>query len=343
MSERTEDPTPRRLAQARDRGEAPVSGAATQAATLAVATLLVPATLAATADEVGAMLRAAMRPGDAPAWDAASVAWATARLALPLLAAVAAAAALAAGAQARGLFAPGKLAPDASRLDPFAGLAGLVSRQRAWTAARSLIAGAVVLIIAARALGDAVADLARAAGRTAAAVAIAGAVASRVGRGTLAVALVIGAVDLLVVRRAFWSKLKMTRAEVQREHRESEGDPQLKAARERAHHEMLAAATVNAVRDATVVIVNPTHLATALRWNEGEDDAPVVVAQGEGELARRIREAAVAYGVPVVHDVPVARALAELAVGDAIPEALYEAVAEILREAWAAGEPGAEG
>ncbi len=126
----------------------------------------------------------------------------------------------------------------------------------------------------------------------------------------------------------------MTKSEVKREHRESEGDPQLKAARHRAHKDMLSAATINAVRDATVVIVNPEHLATALRYVEGEDDAPTVIASADGELAQRIQEAARAYGIPIVRDVPVARALSELEVGDTIPEALYEAVAEILREIW---------
>ena len=89
---------------------------------------------------------------------------------------------------------------------------------------------------------------------------------------------------------------------------------------------------IHAVRDATVVIVNPTHLANALRYVEGEDDAPLLVAKGEGDLARRIVEAAHAYGIPVVQDVPVAHALAEIAEGDSIPPGLYEAVAAILRD-----------
>jgi FlhB-like protein len=92
---------------------------------------------------------------------------------------------------------------------------------------------------------------------------------------------------------------------------------------------------VAAVKQATIVIVNPTHLATALHYQEEEDEAPRVVAQGQGDLARRMIEAAHAYGVPVVRDLPVARALSELEIGDEIPEELYEAVAEILREAWA--------
>jgi flagellar biosynthesis protein FlhB len=125
----------------------------------------------------------------------------------------------------------------------------------------------------------------------------------------------------------------MSKDEVRREYREQDGDPQLKAARERAYQEMLAQATVASVRTASVVVVNPTHVACALRYDEKEgDEAPVVVASGQGELAQRIRAAAEDYGVPVVQDVPLARALVELRVGETIPEALYEAVAEILRE-----------
>jgi type III secretion protein U len=138
----------------------------------------------------------------------------------------------------------------------------------------------------------------------------------------------------------------MSKDEVRREHKDSEGDPQVKAARERAHHEAMTAATLATVRTATVVVVNPTHIACALRYGGGGggggdggdgstgDDAPVVVASGEGDLAARILRAAREYGVPVVQNVPLARALRELEVGDQIPEALYEAVAEILREVW---------
>jgi FlhB-like protein len=87
------------------------------------------------------------------------------------------------------------------------------------------------------------------------------------------------------------------------------------------------------------VVVNPTHLACALKYAEDEDGAPVVVASGEGDLAARIIKAARDYGVPIVRDVPLARALRELEVGDVIPEALYEAVAEILRAAWEESDP----
>ena len=148
------------------------------------------------------------------------------------------------------------------------------------------------------------------------------------------VTLILGVIDVVVVRRSWMKRLRMGKDEVKREHKESDGDPQLKAQREKLHHELLAQSTLGNVKRASVVIVNPTHLACALRYDEGEGDAaPVLVARGDGELARRIVEAARAYGVPVLRDVPLARALHELEIGDEIPEALYEAVALILREA----------
>ncbi|MGH7271508.1 MAG: EscU/YscU/HrcU family type III secretion system export apparatus switch protein, partial [Polyangiaceae bacterium] len=104
---------------------------------------------------------------------------------------------------------------------------------------------------------------------------------------------------------------------------------------ERAYHELMSQATIASIKSASVVVVNPTHLACALRYDgagEEREGAPVVIASGEGELAAQIVRAAQAWGVPVVRDVPLARALIELEVGDAIPEALYQAVAEILRD-----------
>jgi FlhB-like protein len=154
----------------------------------------------------------------------------------------------------------------------------------------------------------------------------------RLGWAAALIGLGLALVDLLVVQRAWRKRHRMSKDEVRREYREAEGDPEVRAQRKRAHQEALAGTIVNAVKEATVVIVNPTHLASALRYVEDEDQAPKLVAQGQGELARRIVEAARAYGIPCVEDVPIARALSELEIGDEIPEALYEAVAEILRE-----------
>jgi type III secretion protein U len=130
----------------------------------------------------------------------------------------------------------------------------------------------------------------------------------------------------------------MTREEVKREQRESEGDPRTKEARARARDERLASAAVANVRAATIVVVDAARVACALRYDAGDGDAaPVLVASGEGDAAERIARAARDHGVPVVQDAALARRLGELAIGEAIPEALYEAVAEVLRDAPARG------
>jgi len=333
MSEKTEHPTPRRLEKARREGDVPVSQAVLQAVGMLVALALVPSALHATADRAIEMLRAALERGDTLATIAPQeIPWVVVQLSTPLLLAVAATVALAGGVQSRGVFAPGRVAPNLTKLSPLNLFRSLASPQRAFAIVRALLTSSVVAYLVVRRFEMHVADLARTAGRVDQAIGAAGVVALEIARDVAILLLGLAAVDLVVTHRAWLNRLRMTKSEVKREHKESDGDPQLKAARERAHQELLAAATVNAVRDATVVIVNPIRLANALRYNEEEDEAPILVAKGEGELARRMVEAARSFGIPVVQDVPVARALADLAEGDAIPAALYEAVAIILRD-----------
>jgi FlhB-like protein len=207
---------------------------------------------------------------------------------------------------------------------------------------RALVAAGALLALSWLVLRSSLPALVNSAGQLSLAISLAASAAQRLARYAAMIGLALGLLDLLVVRRAWLKRWMMTREEVRRESRENEGDPELKAARHRAHKEMLASAAIHAVREATVVIVNPTHLAVALRYQEQEDAAPCVLAQGQGDLARRIIEAAHAYGVPVVRDIPIARALSELELGDEIPEALYEAVAEILKEVWSAEQPAGE-
>ena len=126
-------------------------------------------------------------------------------------------------------------------------------------------------------------------------------------------------------------KLRMTKDEVRKEARETEGDPHVKARirslqREAARKRMMAE-----VPKADVVIVNPTRFAVALRYHEGATGAPRVVAKGASLIAARIREIAIEHKVPIVEAPPLARALhRHTELGDQIPELLYAAVAEVL-------------
>jgi flagellar biosynthesis protein FlhB len=337
VSDRTEEPTPRRLRRAREEGDSGASAYAAQgvafAAAVAVAPVAVRALASAASSELGEAFERAAHRGTVPRVDPVQLAVTVLALVAPVLLAAGVAGAVTAAVQTGGAFSTRRLAPRLDRLDPLAGLARLVSRERLFAVARSLVAAAAVAWLVELGLRRHLVDLARTAGRARWAGPVLATVAGELAWRAALLGLALGAVDLVVTRGAWRRRLRMTRDEVKREHKESEGDPQVKAARARAYQELLAQATVASVRTASVVVVNPTHLACALRYDEKEGDAaPVVVASGEGDLAARIAQAAREWGIPVVRDVPLARALIELEVGDAIPEALYEAVAEILRE-----------
>jgi type III secretion protein U len=337
VSDKTEEPTPRRLRKAREEGDSGASSQFAQSIAFLVAVALVPAAARALAAHAADDLRSAIAAAGAGAarFDPLSPATTVVALSFPVLVAAGIAGGVALAVQTGGVVATRRLTPRLDRLDPAAGLRAIVSPSRLFAVARALVAGAIVAWLAWRGLRDHVVDLARSSGRLRWAVVVLSDAAAALGRRAALAGVVLGAVDLLVTRATWRRRLRMSKDEVRREHKDTEGDPQIKAARERAYHELMAQAAIANVRTASVVVVNPTHLACALRYDDKEgDEAPVVVASGQGELAARIVQAAREYGVPVVQDVPLARALVELQVGDAIPEALYEAVAEILREIW---------
>jgi flagellar biosynthetic protein FlhB len=143
--------------------------------------------------------------------------------------------------------------------------------------------------------------------------------------------LLFGAGDFLLQRFFHLRELRMTKQEVRQELKESEGDPLIKGARRHLHLEIATRNMVAAVKSANVVVVNPTHVAVALRYDTAEMSAPVIVAKGVELIAAEIRRVAVEAGVPVVCDVPLARTLYDLELDAEIPEELYGAVATILQ------------
>lgn len=147
-----------------------------------------------------------------------------------------------------------------------------------------------------------------------------------------AVALAIGAVDAAWQAKRFNKQAKMSKYEVKKEHKQSEGDPMIKAQIRQRGQALTRNAMVAAAADADVVIVNPTHIAIALRYSP-DMPAPQVIAKGAGHVAARIRQVALDAGVPIRQDVPLARALHKSAdVGQWIPVELYAAAARLLAE-----------
>ena len=143
--------------------------------------------------------------------------------------------------------------------------------------------------------------------------------------------LVFGVIDLVRQRRRYNQELRMSRQELRDEAKESEGDPQIKQRIRRLRRDLLRRQMMKEVPTATAVIMNPTHYAVAIRYRSESMAAPVVVAKGKNYLALRIRAKAVEHQVPVIENPPLAQALyGSASVGQEIPAHLYRAVAEIL-------------
>ena len=246
MSEKTEEPTPKRLRKAREDGDSGTSAFAGQTLGFLVAIAIVPSALRAVgswgADALRHSIEAASHPlvhvDLDPPWLARTVL----ALTVPALLAVGVAGGAAGLVQSGGMISAKKLAPDFKRLNLFEGLKGLVAPTRLFAVGRALAAASVVSYLAYRALWDHAADIARLTGRLAEVPLFSEEVAGHLARDTAFALLALGAVDLVIVRRAWKKRLRMSKEDVKREYKESEGDPQMKAARERAHHEMLAAA-----------------------------------------------------------------------------------------------------
>jgi flagellar biosynthetic protein FlhB len=126
-------------------------------------------------------------------------------------------------------------------------------------------------------------------------------------------------------------QLRMTKQEAKQEHKEREGDPMIKARIRAIQREVSRKRMMQAVKKATVVITNPTHIAIAIYYDKDSMAAPKVIAKGADFMAQRIKKIAAEAGVPMVENVPLARTLYKtVKLNQAIPRALYQAVAEVL-------------
>lgn len=335
--EPTEKPTPKRLREARRKGQVAksrdLSGLAVFAAVAGTAFVTAPSWVGALAS----MLRDCL--GGAPHWPAEATGAVLGRAldvvllsSGPALLAGAAAALVAGLFQVRPLWTWEPMRPKLSKLNPLTGLKQLVSLRRLVDLVKNLFALTALCVVAGVTLWEALPSLLRLTGAAPAqALAVIGSWMGVLAiRGAL-VLLVVAAVDYGMQRYRHGKDLRMTKDEVKREHKQSEGDPQHKAARKSLHQEILEHDMVERVRTSDLVVVNPTHIAVALRYDAAKDEAPRVVAKGERLLAARIREVARQARVPIFHDVPLARALHSLTPGDEIPEALYMAVADLLK------------
>lgn len=143
--------------------------------------------------------------------------------------------------------------------------------------------------------------------------------------------IILGVVDFIFQKRDYKKNLMMTKQEIKDEYKQMEGDPKIKSKRQQRQREMSMARTMQSVEASTVIITNPTHIAIALRYEQGKDEAPVVMAKGLDYMAMKIREKAKEMGIPIIENKPLARSMYyKVEPGSSVPVEMYQAIAEIL-------------
>lgn len=349
--DKTEQPTPYRLEEARKRGEV----AKSQDVSGSLVMIAFASTVALTGAGVAVALATATRQaiqlaGSAPRLDSAFVGWlshayapvwqALAPLGLALLIAAVVGNVLQTGP----IFSTHPLKPDFKRMNPSQAFKRIFSLRILWELGKHiakalLLCGACALFVwKARALVEATAT----------------ALPQRLGTLMLAsfvktsvyvlVALaVVAFVDLLFTRREYLRKMRMSRRELRDEVKRRDGDPAVKSKQKQQLRELLKKTrALGRVQEADVILTNPTHVAVALQYKPSRMRAPVVLAKGADLLSRRIRVLAARHGIPVVPSPQLARALyRECEIDGPIPEARYAELAPIYRALWARRNGGA--
>lgn len=335
-SSKTEKPTPRRLQEARKQGQVPRTPEVGAWATVLVATWLLPGLVRHLLDTGAARLGAVQRVAASP--DPAVLLPLLGRglrdavtLAVPFGLPLAAAAVLAAAAQGGLRPAPALLKPKLSKLSPIAGLKRMAGPQGMWEGGKAVLKTTVMALAAYSSISSTVPPLLDVGRLSLAAVCASTAAALLNLVRTVAVAgLVLAVFDYAVVRRRIMGQLRMSKEDLKEEHKREEGDPQIKGKIRSRQLEMSRNRMMSAVADADVVVVNPTHVAVALKYDPARG-APRVVAKGVGTVAEKIRQRATEHRVPLVRDVPLARTLHRICdLDDEIPPDLYAAVAKVL-------------
>lgn len=252
----------------------------------------------------------------------------------PLMAAILVVSVLGGIAQAGGpLFTMHTLKPNPKRLDPFQGFKRLVgSRQAYMNLGKAMFKFVVLGLVVTLTFMGRWDDLTRAGmdGGIPTAIGTLSSVAFDLVLRVAAALIVLAGADYLFQRYDLTRELRMSRQEVEDEFKQTDGNPQVKSQLARARRSLLSR-VMQSVPKADVVIVNPTHYAVALKYDPATSAAPVVVAKGMHLIAQRIREVAQEHGIPVIENPPLCRAIYKAArTGQEIPPDLYEAVAAIL-------------
>lgn len=338
-SQKTEEPTPKRLEEARKKGQVAVSREINNWLMLLTATVLIGAAsspvMARLSEHLKAYIEHAHDFPQAPGglsivlgdsfWEVLAI------LLLPLLVLMAAAF-LGPFLQVGPLFAPEVIKPDISKISPMKGFKRLFSLRALMEFAKGILkisiigaVGAVILIPFYKTVEHFVGlPIPQMLDETLMLV-------IRLLIGVLVVLIIVAVIDTLFQRTEHYKKMRMTKQELKDEYRQTEGDPHVKAKLRQLRAERAKQRMMQAVPKADVVITNPTHFSIALEYKPEKMDAPVCVAKGVDQTALRIREIAKEHDITIYENPPLARALYDtIEIDEMVPPEHYKAVAEVI-------------
>jgi flagellar biosynthetic protein FlhB len=338
-TERTEQPTPKKLEKAREKGQVPQSQELTSIVTLLalimIVALMAPSLLKWSITQVrhGMSCETAVFADSMSFWNFTKAKIINSILIIcPILAALFAGSVLA-GVAISGLnFAPEAISLKFSHINPVTGFGKLINARsmvKLLTSIFKLLFVSFIVWFYLKSRLDMLANLrwAWSAQILAVTARIILGLMIRIGIALLA----IGMADAFYQKYKYIQELKMTRQEVKRERKDIEGSPEVKSRIRRLQFEMARKRMLQEVPKASVVLVNPTHVAVALRYDAKKMEAPVMVAKGADRMAEKIREVARAYGVPIIRKPELARTIySTVKLNGIIPQTLYAAVAEVL-------------
>lgn len=235
-------------------------------------------------------------------------------------------------AQVGTLFSSDPLVPDLQRIDPFQGAKRLFSMKQVVELLRLLLKGGAITYVA---YGMLSAGFERNISQIFGTPEMTLHALAQHGRdlffSLFGVLFAFAGIDYWLQKRDFSKNIRLTKQEAKQEHREHEGDPQIKARIRSIQRETARKRMMQAVKKADVIVTNPTHIAIALVYDKEKMSAPKVVAKGADLIAQKIKKIAEDAGIPMVENVPLARALFKsVKIGQSVPRVLYQAIAEVL-------------
>jgi type III secretion protein U len=341
---RTEKPTPKRLKDARRKGDVWKSRDLTATVVLAAWLVLVAAVAGSARAWISALCEALFAT-ISQGWDVTGYAGAlrslggrAAELVLVLVAMLLVPAAtvgmLTDFLQTGPVLSFDKVKPDFAHLDPAAGIKRMFSVDHLVDVVKALAKTALLLaagwIVVRAALPDIV-GLARAGVPAQTVGAALWSLTLQLGAWTVGLFALVSVLDAGYQRYSFMRKMRMSRRDIRQEMKENEGDPYIRQRRRQAHQEWAQRNQIQAARQANVLVVNPTHVAVAIEYDRETCPVPTIGAKGEDHVARAMREAAEQACVPIVRNVPLARELlAAGEVGELVPEQLFDLLAEVI-------------